>query len=452
MTVTVTKPDGTTQTLGPVTTDTTGVTGIDYTPTMVGTYYLQANFPEQKIQYTAAGTLQNTTMKASQSEKYTLVVTQEPRQYYPGVPLPTEYWSRPINAQFREWQSISGNWLAILGYGNRLPPDNDDAPETAHLLWAKQLAEGGLVGGVDAYNTAAMNQISYEHGDAYEGKFSRDIIINGVLYYNEQPVQSAMMYPGTTWNYTGLEEQNRVVAVDLHTGKELWKQPLGNNERLQFGNIFYWKTMNMYGAFAELWTTVNVYDQAAQRMLRTDWKAYDPFTGRLDYIIQGVPSGYRTVGPNGEVLIYTMQNKAGWMTMWNSTSVVYKTYRDFYLSRPGVAGQPGGGTADDKSLAEYYAGRWRPYGNVFDAAKGYDWNVSIPLGLPVDTAGTPPLTSNIQTVVGNDVIIGSNTNWAGGAAQTNPVFWAVSIKPGQEGRLLWNRTWTLPQADVHVDI
>jgi hypothetical protein len=452
MTVTVTKPDGTTQTLGPVTTDTTGMTGIDFTPNMVGTYYLEANFPEQKIQYAAAGTLANTTMLASKSEKFALTVTQELREFYPGVPLPTEYWSRPINAQFREWQPIAGNWLGILAYDNRLPPDNNDAPETAHLLWTKQLDMGGLVGGVDANNVLTMDQISYEHGDAYEGKFNGQIILNGILYYNEQPVQSAMMYPGTTWNYTGLEAENNVVAVDLHTGKQVWRQPLGNNERLSFANVFYWKTMNMYGAFAELWTTVTVYNQATQTVLRTDWKAYDPFTGRLDYVIQGMPSGYRTVGPNGEILIYTMQNKAGWMTMWNSTSVVYKTYRDFYASRPGVVGQPGGGTADDKSLAEYYAGRWRPFGNVFDAAKGYDWNVSIPLGLPIDTAGTPPLTSNIQTVVGNDVIIGSNTNWAGGAAQATPVFWAVSIKPGQEGRLMWNRTWTLPKPDVQVDI
>jgi hypothetical protein len=451
VTVTVTKPDGHTQTLGPVTTDTTGMTGVSFTPTEAGTYYLQTNFPEQKILYTAAGTLQNTTMKASTSEKYPLIVTEDPRQYYPGVPLPTEYWSRPINAQFREWQSIAGNWLGILGYENRLPPDNADAPETAHLLWARQLAEGGLVGGVNL-NAVNMDQISYEHGDAYEGKWGTPVIINGVLYYNEQVTQSAMMYPGTTWNYTGFEAQNRVVAIDLHTGKELWKQVLGNNERLAFANIFYWKTMNMYGAFAELWTASTVYNQATQTVLRTDWKAYDPQTGRWDYTIQNVPSGYRTVGPNGEVLIYTMQNKAGWMTMWNSTAVVYKTYLDFYNSRPGVTGQPGGGTANDQALAEYYAGRWRPYGNIYDAAKGYDWNVTIPLGLPVDTVGTAALTSNIQTVVGNEVIIGSNTNWAGGAAQPKPVFWAVSIKPGEQGRLLWNRTWTLPQADVHVDI
>jgi hypothetical protein len=182
MTVTVTKPDGTTQTLGPVTTDTTGMTGIDFTPNMVGTYYLEANFPEQKIQYAAAGTLANTTMLASKSEKFALTVTQELREFYPGVPLPTEYWSRPINAQFREWQPIAGNWLGILAYDNRLPPDNNDAPETAHLLWTKQLDMGGLVGGVDANNVLTMDQISYEHGDAYEGKFSGQIILNGILY------------------------------------------------------------------------------------------------------------------------------------------------------------------------------------------------------------------------------------------------------------------------------
>jgi hypothetical protein len=460
VTITVTKPDGTTETLGPVTTDTTGMTGKVYTPTVAGTYYLQTNFPEQVIQYTAAGTLAGTTMKASTSDKLPLVVTEEPRLYYPGVPLPTGFWTRPINAQFRDWAGIAGNWLGILGYDNRLPPDNNDAPETGHMLWARQLAEGGLVGGTDL-NAVNIDAISYEHGDAYEGKFATPVIMNGVLFYNEQIVQSAMMYPGTPWNYTGFEEEQRVVAVDLHTGKELWKRTLGNNERLAFGQIFYWKTMNMYGAFSYLWTVSTVYNVTSQTAMpttaagafsRSDWKAYDPFTGRWEYTIQDVPSGYRTSGPNGEILIYTMMNKLGWMTMWNSTSVVWKTYRDFYLSRLGVPGQPGGGLANDSALADYYAGRWRPHGNVFNASKGYDWNVTIPLGLPVDTPGTPALANNIQTVVGLDRILGSNTNWLGGAAQPNPVFWAVSIKPGQEGRLLFNRSWTLPQANVHVDI
>ena len=47
VTVTVTKPDGTTQTLGPFTTDSTGSTFTQYTPDQVGTYQLTTNFPQQ---------------------------------------------------------------------------------------------------------------------------------------------------------------------------------------------------------------------------------------------------------------------------------------------------------------------------------------------------------------------------------------------------------------------
>jgi hypothetical protein len=415
MTVTVTKPDGTTETLGPVTTDTTGMTGVDYIPLQVGTYYLVANFPEQKVEVTAAGTLVNTTMKASTSEQYPLVVTQEPRQYYPGVPLPTEYWTRPINAQFREWQSIAGNWLNVRGYDNRLPPDNSDAPETAHLLWTRPYAEGGLVGGVDM-DVLNMDQISYEHGDAYEGKWSNPVIMNGILFYTQHAAQTAM----TAFNATGYETEQTTVAVDLHTGKVLWDKVLGNNERQAFGQIMYWKTMNMYGAFSYLWTTVG-----------TTWKAYDPFTGRWEYTITGVPSGSRTVGPNGEILIYTVNTANGWMTMWNSTHNVYNTYMKYYLSRPA-----------DAPLAEYYSGRWRPHGITFNGTEGIQWNVTIPTGL----------SGAIQLVAGNDVILGGNTNWSGGAAVPNPQFWALSIKDQDRGRLLYNKVWTLPQADVHVDV
>ena len=47
LTVTVTKPDNTTTTLGPFNTDSTGGTGTVFIPDQVGTYYLQTNFPAQ---------------------------------------------------------------------------------------------------------------------------------------------------------------------------------------------------------------------------------------------------------------------------------------------------------------------------------------------------------------------------------------------------------------------
>ena len=63
-----------------------------------------------------------------------LEVHQEPLAFYPGHALPTEYWNRPIDPQLREWYSISGNW--VTRPENSLALYNDDAPETAHTLWA----------------------------------------------------------------------------------------------------------------------------------------------------------------------------------------------------------------------------------------------------------------------------------------------------------------------------
>jgi len=52
LTVTVTRPDGKTETLGPFKTDPTGGTGTVYVPTTAGNYTLQTNFPAQWYNYT----------------------------------------------------------------------------------------------------------------------------------------------------------------------------------------------------------------------------------------------------------------------------------------------------------------------------------------------------------------------------------------------------------------
>src|SRR4030043_200533 len=55
LSVTVTKPDGTTETISNIRTDSTGSTGRVYVPTMVGNYTFQTNFPQQDYNWTAAG-------------------------------------------------------------------------------------------------------------------------------------------------------------------------------------------------------------------------------------------------------------------------------------------------------------------------------------------------------------------------------------------------------------
>ncbi|HIJ08384.1 TPA: hypothetical protein HA274_03445, partial [Candidatus Bathyarchaeota archaeon] len=175
LTVTVKKPDGTTETLGPFRTDATGSTGATYRPSAVGTYTFQTHFPQQWFNWTSPPMFDpevygDILYQASDSEEVQLTVTEEPVPEYPASPLPTYYWTRPIDAQHYTWNTISANWERRPT--NAYAPNNDYAPESGHILWAKPLALGGLAGGY-------LDDHSYESGDAYEGKFVNSVIING---------------------------------------------------------------------------------------------------------------------------------------------------------------------------------------------------------------------------------------------------------------------------------
>ena len=369
LTVTVTKPDATTETLGPYKTDSTGGTGVAYIPNQVGTYYFQTVFPQQSYR--------NVTYLASTSDKVALNVTDEPREYYPTSPLPTEYWTRPINAQLREWSTISANWLVatpILPTDNLYAPDNDDAPESAHVLWARRMGDtiGGLAGGVD--------ETGYGIGDAYEGKWGGACIIGGVLFYNK---------------FESGQAQQQVVAVDLHTGEELWTKTLFGNLRLSFGQVVRWKSMNYQGDFSYIWATSG-----------TNWYAFEPLTGEWRYNMTSVPSGSNYYGPKGEILRYTVNQARGWMAQWNTTSAVVK---------------------NNTGMATAWGSQVR--GQQINATtKGYDWNVTIPTGLP----------GSVRTVTPLDRVIGAEIT------ATKVTLWALSLKPGQEGQLLYNTAWQAP--------
>src|SRR3972149_6600904 len=266
LTVTVEKPDGTKTTLGPFRTDSTGSMGYSFTPTVAGTYYLQTNFPAQWYNYTT----NRIYYEASTSEKYPLNVTEEKVVYHPASPLPNFYWTRPIDAQHREWSTISGNWLGTFQFSDNLAgavaPYNDDAPDSPHVLWTKPLVAGGLVGGEVGIH-------GYEDGDAYEGFFAGTVIMNGKLYYNRFNSNG------------GARVEQEIVCVDLHTGEELWVRN-HNNSRIAFGQNFYWESYNYMGTFDYLWITNG-----------TTWQAFDALTGRWEYTMINVPSGTTVVGP-----------------------------------------------------------------------------------------------------------------------------------------------------------
>ncbi|PVX23128.1 MAG: hypothetical protein CW691_11490 [Candidatus Bathyarchaeum sp.] len=384
ITVTVVDPEGNEQTLGPYRTDSTGGTGAVFTPNMVGTYYLSTNFPAQWYNYTGFGLFGPQVIsifyEASTSEPLELVVlSEEEVEFYPSASLPSEYWTRPVDAQLREWTTIAGNWLTTPS--NLYAPYND-GPETSHILWRSKLTTGGLVGG-------DLCEQSFEDGDAYEGFFSGAVIINGVLYYNR---------------YKSGYPTQEVVALDLHTGEELWIKILGDNEELAFGQTFYWSSYNYHGTFDYLWTTV-----------RSTWTAYDAYTGVEVYSMENVPSGTRAYGPRGEIYIYTVDGINGWMTLWNSSRVV----------------------SDSGSWMGGFSGAG--YG-VYNATLGIEWNKTL------SEAG---LEGSINAIL-DDRVIGSSADSFLGTGTNDINLWAISTEAGNEGEVLYNEIWERPAGNLSL--
>jgi len=397
LSVTVTKPDGTTETISDIRTDSTGGTGRIYLPTVVGNYTFQTHFPEQKMPTAVGSIAPGTTMLASDSAKLTLVVQQEQIPYNPGVPLPTEYWTRPINAQFREWYSVAGSSWEDNEY--------NEAPGSPHILWTKPLTTGGLVGGSKGLVGSGATSVAFENGDAYEGKWSTRLILAGRLYY----IDGAYDRP----RYTH--------CVDLRTGEELWSKVFMNNASISFGQLMYWESYNYQGTFPYLWFTSTAGSGASAT---TTWSGFDAFTGEWMCNITNVPSGTRIEGVRGEEFIYDVNLAAGYMTLWNQSALV-------------AMGGSWGSAINTRSLnaSAAYAN-----GTLQTAAKrAWAWNITIPKGLP----------GSVQAVKLGDKVVGVNLVAPGayrssliGVSEVN--VWAFSLKPGQEGQLLYNNTWKAP--------
>jgi len=330
-TVTITKPDGKTETKGPLTAFLMGAQYFKYTPTTIGNYTFQFNYPGETFSSTGDVWL------PSETPHTTLVVQQNPIQGLPENPLPTEYWTRPINSENRNWDSISGNWLMAnyrsshnSWYGDTASGYNpySQAPRSPHIMWTREVLLGGLTGG-------QFGSFSYYSGQSYDPYLYPPVIMNGRLYY-------ATHKSGGTGqgSYTG------VICVDLRTGEELWQ----NEQALIDTGQFYVSTSyNGQGVLPYLWDTTG-----------STWDVYDPFSGELMFSFENATSGNNiwwadaiTFGDDGSMLVYLLDGENNWFAMWNSTKAF-----------------------EENSIAGFYT--LSPSAGTYDWMKGIQWNVTIP--------------------------------------------------------------------------
>ena len=136
ITVTITKPDGTQDVIGPMDTYTgDGTAWFEYVPDQVGNWTIKANFLGM---YYPAGRYYNgyivtntsgtqftlsSYYKPSLNGPFDLVVQEDQVASWPLSSLPTDYWTRPVAPHNREWRSILGNWpsTGVVGGGPDWP-------------------------------------------------------------------------------------------------------------------------------------------------------------------------------------------------------------------------------------------------------------------------------------------------------------------------------------------
>lgn len=337
-TVDITKPDGNVETRGPFTSDAVGGAYFQYTPTMTGAYKFQMHYPGGQTMTGSSfftGPFDNTYL-ASDSNIYSVTVQDEQITTPTGPPIPTGYWTRPINGENHQWASIGSNWL--MPAWNSMSRSFDagfaiqregTAPNTAHILWTKEMCFGGLVGGV--YGTDFFHD-----GRSYEYWFKPPVIISGRLYYNDIYGQEGSSYGSGTAQPTGW---NSFSCVDMETGETIFTIP---NEYISFGQIYNYVSPNQAGAHAYLWGTSG-----------TNYKMYDAWSGKYILTIANVTGGVQTFSSDGSLINYNIAG--GMLTCWNSSKAI-----------PPL---PGGGAN---------SWMWRPYtwaGQTLDGNLGIEWSV-----------------------------------------------------------------------------
>lgn len=439
ITVAVSKPDGSNQTLGPFRTDDTGGTYTTYTPDTVGNYTFQMIFAGETLKNANPNPNVPTSpyvgdyFQPSKSNIVTLVVQNEPITYPGQNPLPTSYWERPIYAENNNWNTISGNWLGLgqstfanTGMYNSSANYNayTTAPNTAHILWTRSIAFGGMMGG-EFGNSETAN---YYSTSQYEPKFA-PIIMNGILYYTE--------YSGSNQNPASIK------AVDLHTGRTIWSiddlnstQPTSLQQpnsgggvtssslppyttALRTGQILNYVSPNQYGGIAYLWLNIPTIAPNTG----TTYAMYDAKTGT--YILKIVNGTAMTLvqGDHGELIGYyvnsTIPTKPT-LNMWNSTECIL---------------YPNG---HDPNFSQWY---WRPVtGSTLNFARGIMW--SIPL--PTNYTGNPlSATLSINGINSGAILMSSYATV--GATQYQAGWIIEAAFDSANGNQLWmtNRTETM---------
>ena len=172
--VTITKPDGTKETITMNSYPADGTAWFEYVVDQIGDWKFKYDFsgmyfPAGRyidgniVTATTGGAVYTSAYYTPSSTKETTITVQQDMVWsWPAAPLPTDYWTRPISYDNREWWTIAGNypWHGPGGGSkwDELYPETNprwsnqyrftpwvQGPNSAHVVWKRQENLGGLL-------------------------------------------------------------------------------------------------------------------------------------------------------------------------------------------------------------------------------------------------------------------------------------------------------------------
>jgi hypothetical protein len=318
--VTFTKPDGTKDVISPIDSYKGDATAwFTYVVDQVGewkvkldfpgAYYPAGNYTVSEGTFMGAQTVsfpQSCYYKPSSTAEQMLTVQQEMVSSWPPAPLPTDYWTRPISPENREWWPIAGNYpsTGVEGGGEYWPADTNpfmsnydfipyvQAPNTAHIVWDRQGDISGLIGGVEGQKSLSG------------GGGSPSVVYAGRCYQTLTKMMDGV--PTQVWE-----------CYDLRTGEVYWDQPVP----LAVTQTSFGPTVQPPAAapnmvyYEEYWTGTSAAGSAVNiGGLRVSllyvgngrWIKFDPFTGAVTANVSIAPFTTGTCYKNNYFL--TVQN------------------------------------------------------------------------------------------------------------------------------------------------
>ena len=336
-TVTITKPDKTKEVIGPINSYVAdGTSWFTYVVGQVGTwslkfdapgdYYPAGRYLNGVLMTNGSGTLYDSAyyIPCSTPEQ-SLIVQQDMVASWPTSPLPTDYWTRPVIANFREWSSIMGDypWYGPGG-GANWPADTNpysssrysfipyvQGPTSAHIVWRRlgiisgiiggdvgRESIGGTGGGIQTLPNPGTPTIVY-NGRCYQTITKQlPVLVNGT-YYNQ---------PTSVWE-----------CYDLRTGQVFW-----DIQGVTAPSVIETTEGNkaVLGGEAQATTTVALLSLSGNRMIK-----YNPFTGAVTTNVTIDPLTSATYYKNGYALsVQTINATTGqyrlidWSTTGTSTN------------------------------------------------------------------------------------------------------------------------------------